>query len=93
MKAVSLFTGLFVVSVLRIGGLQAQEKKNLAYPDEKHFKNLRQLTTGGDNAEAYFGFDNEHITFQRTNPAEGLQCDQIFYGAIPSKKKNELIRK
>ena len=62
---------------------KAQEQKNLAYPDEKHFKNLRQLTTGGDNAEAYFGFDNEHITFQRQNPAEGIMCDRIFYGSIP----------
>ena len=77
--AVCLFSGIVA---------KAQEKKNLAYPDEKHFKNLRQLTTGGDNAEAYFGFDNEHITFQRTNPKEGLMCDQIFYGAIP-KSANE----
>ncbi|MBA3828469.1 MAG: PD40 domain-containing protein [Taibaiella sp.] len=59
--------------------------KGLAYADEVHFKNMRQLTTGGDNAEAYFGFDNEHITFQRTNPKEHLLCDQIFYGAIPKK--------
>ena len=59
----------------------------LVYADEKHFKNLRQLTFGGDNAEAYFGFDNEHIVFQRTNPEEGLPCDQIFYATIP--KKNE----
>ena len=65
--------------------LKAQEQKQtgLVYPDEKHFKNMRQLTTGGDNAEAYFGFDNEHITFQRRNPAEGVMCDQIFYGALP----------
>ena len=52
---------------------------SLVYADEKHFKNLRQLTFGGDNAEAYFGFDNEHIVFQRTNPADNLPCDQIFY--------------
>ena len=67
----------------------AQEAKNLAYPDEKHFKNLRQLTTGGDNAEAYFGFDNEHITFQRQNPKEGVMCDQIFYGAITKSAKEK----
>ncbi len=71
----------------------AQEKKSLAYPDEKHFKNMRQLTTGGDNAEAYFGFDNEHITFQRTNPAEGLSCDQIFYGSIKLKKDEKFTYK
>ena len=72
----------------------AQDSKSLVYPDEKHFKNMRQLTTGGDNAEAYFGFDNTHITFQRRNPAEHVDCDQIFYGEIPksAKKKFEYKR-
>jgi dipeptidyl aminopeptidase/acylaminoacyl peptidase len=69
--------------------LKAQEQKKLTYPDEKHFKNMRQLTTGGDNAEAYFGFDNEHITFQRTNPKEGVMCDRIYYGAISKSAKEE----
>ncbi len=62
--------------------LKAQDNKSLIYPDEKHFSNMRQLTTGGDNAECYFGFDNEHVTFQRTNPKEGVNCDQIYYGTI-----------
>ena len=74
------FTTLFL---LTSSLLKAQEQKPLAYPDEKHFKNMRQLTTGGDNAEAYFGFDNEHITFQRRNPNEGVNCDQIFFGSLP----------
>ncbi|MFM7055158.1 MAG: TolB family protein [Bacteroidota bacterium] len=51
---------------------------SLAYPLEKHFKNIRQLTFGGDNAEAYFSFDGKKITFQATNPKWGEQCDQIF---------------
>lgn len=59
-------------------------KDPLVYPDEKHFRNIRQLTFGGDNAEAYFGFDNEHVVFQRSNPEEGLKCDQIFYGTLPA---------
>src|ERR1700751_2687982 len=75
-----IFTVLFLLPGLLS---KAQEQKSLIYPDERHFKNMRQLTTGGDNAEAYFGFDNEHITFQRTNPKEGIMCDQIFYGTIP----------
>jgi tricorn protease-like protein len=75
------------------GLLKAQEQKSLSYADEKHFKNLRQLTVGGDNAEAYFGFDNSHITFQRTNPKEGLMCDQIFYGEIPKDKKKKFTYK
>ena len=40
----------------------------LQYPEEKHFKNLRQLTFGGSNAEAYFSFDGKYLIFQKTNP-------------------------
>ncbi|MES2704174.1 MAG: hypothetical protein V4649_16150 [Bacteroidota bacterium] len=65
---------------------KAQDPQTLTYSDEKHFKNIKQLTFGGDNAEAYFGFDNKHITFQRTSAKDGVPCDQIFYGAIPSGK-------
>ncbi len=55
------------------------------YPDEKHFKNVQQLTFGGDNAEAYWSYDSKHIVFQRTNARDGLMCDQIFMGKIPQK--------
>ncbi len=50
----------------------------LRYPQEKHLASLRQLTFGGDNAEAYFSFDDTRITFQSNNPAWQLECDQIF---------------
>ena len=46
--------------------------------DEKHLKNLQQLTYGGDNAEAYFSFDNQYLSFQSNNKKWGLNCDQIF---------------
>lgn len=46
--------------------------------DEKHLKNVQQLSYGGDNAEAYFSFDNTFLTFQSNNKNWGLQCDQIF---------------
>ena len=39
----------------------------LQYPQEKHFHNVRQLTFGGDNAEAYFSFDGKWLIFQKTN--------------------------
>lgn len=45
---------------------------------EKHLKNLTQLTFGGDNAEAYFSFDGKNLSFQSNNKAWGLECDQIF---------------
>lgn len=52
------------------------------YDQEKHLKNVRQLTFGGDNAEAYFSFDNKELVFQANNPAWGTECDQIFYMSI-----------
>lgn len=55
------------------------------YPEETHFKNVQQLTSGGDNAEAYWSYDSKYIVFQRTNPKEGLNCDQIFMGKVPQK--------
>jgi len=56
----------------------------ILYPDEHHFKNLQQLTFGGDNAEAYFSSDSKYLIFQRTNPKEGLFCDQEFIGKVPA---------
>jgi TolB protein len=57
----------------------------ILYPDEHHFKNIQQLTFGGDNAEAYFSFDSKYLIFQRTNPKEGLYCDQEFIGKVPAR--------
>ena len=45
-------------------------------PEEKHLKNVRQLTFGGTNAEAYFSFDETKLIFQTTREPYG--CDQIF---------------
>lgn len=50
----------------------------LIYPNEKHFASIRQLTFGGDNAEAYFSFNGKMLTFQSNNKAWDLKCDQIF---------------
>ena len=48
------------------------------YPQEKHLKDIKQLTFGGDNAEAYWSFDGKDIVFQANTKAWGLECDQIF---------------
>jgi len=82
---------LFFLGVALV--VKAQEPAGLVYPDEKHFSKMQQLTFGGDNAEAYYGFDNEHITFQHRNLSEGLMCDQIFYGAIPKSVKTKFESK
>lgn len=62
----------------------------LKYADESHFKNVQQLTFGGDNAEAYWSYDGKYLVFQRTNPKDGIICDQMFVGKVPTKKRGEV---
>lgn len=45
---------------------------------EIHFKSLKKLTYGGDNAEAYWSFSGDRLIFQANNPAWGETCDQIY---------------
>lgn len=48
-----------------------------ASPDEPHLANLRMLTHGGENAEAYFSADGKQLIFQSTRPGIS-RCDQIL---------------
>ncbi len=53
------------------------DAQSLLYPgEEQYFKSMKQLTFGGDNAEAYWSFDDEKLVFQASN--FGAECDQIF---------------
>ena len=76
---------LLVIALLSASTIYAQEAKpefnsnTLLYKgEEKHLSNVRQLTFGGDNAEAYFSFNGKMITYQMRNKANGKDCDQIF---------------
>ena len=68
-----------------------KQTESLQYDKEKHLKNITQLTFGGDNAEAYFSFDDTKLVFQSNYEKWGLDCDQIFYTEIKnSNMKNEM---
>ena len=43
---------------------------------EAHLTNIRQLTDGGENAEAYFSHDGRRLIFQSTR--DGRTCDQQY---------------
>src|SRR5690349_19568324 len=43
---------------------------------ERHLRNIRQLTFGGENAEAYFSHDGKRLIFQSTR--DGRSCDQQY---------------
>ena len=61
------------------------QSDSLHYSNETHFRNVQQLTFGGDNAEAYWSFNGKKIVFQRTSIKDGVPCDQIFVGDVPKK--------
>ena len=46
------------------------------FKGESHLQNIRQLTFGGQNAEAYFSYDASRLIFQSTR--DSLECDAIF---------------
>src|SRR5579863_9992489 len=50
--------------------------ESLTVPGEKHLGNVRQLTFGGTNAEAYFSADDKYLIFMHSG--EGVPCDQMY---------------
>lgn len=46
---------------------RSPEQIKITDPRERHLANVRQLTFGGQNAEAYFSFDGRKLIFQSTN--------------------------
>ncbi|MFM8440428.1 MAG: TolB family protein [Acidobacteriota bacterium] len=51
-------------------------QSSLELPGETHLRNIKQLTFGGENAEAYFSQDGKKLAFQ--SKRDNLKCDQIF---------------
>jgi Tol biopolymer transport system component len=71
---------LLAISI--VAGASADESSakesagRIHYEGERHLANVRQLTFGGQNAEAYFSADGTQLILQSTHGA--LQCDAIF---------------
>jgi TolB protein len=72
LATVALVTGLLQVS----GNAAEGEPGRVRYPGEDRLANIRQLTFGGQNAEAYFSFDGSELIFQSTRGDD--QCDVIY---------------
>ncbi len=70
---------LFITAGLLSGHPAIQERPRpdlLTSQEKKHLRNLRQLTVGGENAEAYFSADGQKLIFQ--SMPESRKCDQIY---------------
>ena len=75
MNSLRLLLLLLVAVLFCISPAKTQDNQ-LVRPGEKHLRNLKQLTFGGENAEAYFSSDGKQLIFQSTR--EGHGCDQIY---------------
>jgi len=54
-------------------------KDSLRFSGEHHLRNIKQLTFGGNNAEAYWSFDSNQLVFQSDWGKINAQgCDQIY---------------
>lgn len=67
---------LLVISLHPLTSGPAPAQEPAIDPREAHLADLRQLTRGGENAEAYWSPDGRELVFQSTRPP--YACDQIF---------------
>src|SRR5215208_5138917 len=69
---------LFGISaaVLSVGQSPVNKPSPVELPSEKRLRNVRQLTNGGENAEAYFSGRGDRLIFQ--SKRGGAECDQIY---------------
>ncbi len=57
-------------------------------PGETHLRNIRQLTHGGQNAEAYLSFDERRLVYQAQRG--DMQCDQIYVMDLDGKNRQRV---
>jgi Tol biopolymer transport system component len=70
-----IIISIVALKLLALTPCYSQTTENI---EDKHLKNIKQLTFGGDNAEAYFSFDGTKLSFQSNYKEWGVGCDQIF---------------
>ena len=74
--ALFLATAAIGTSGLSTVSAQTSNPPDMATAQEKHLRNVHQLTFGGQNAEAYFSADGKKLIFQSSHGE--VKCDQIF---------------
>lgn len=68
--------GLYMPGRIRLRAQEKQAEPLLLPEEQKHLKNVRQLTFAGQNAEAYFSADDKQLIFQ--HQGADVPCDQIY---------------
>ena len=84
MKTLVLFVAFILFALALAASGQSSNKQtsgsthtnSLALSTEKHLANMRQLSFGGENAEAYWDGNGSRLIFQ--SKRDGRACDQIY---------------
>jgi Tol biopolymer transport system component len=81
-----------IVAVVVAAGLGVSAQRTPP-PAERRLANIRQLTAGGENAEAYFSPDGKQLIFQ-SNPggAAATACDQMFTMSIDGSNRQQVSK-
>ncbi|MBU1099045.1 MAG: hypothetical protein KKA84_01480 [Bacteroidetes bacterium] len=80
-----MFKSIITIAIIFLSSC-SQPKENydpstdlLRFKGEVHLRNIKQLTFGGNNAEAYWSFDDKQLVFQSDwDKLNDHGCDQIF---------------
>lgn len=70
--------------IISVASMAAAQGGKVTFDGERHLKNVKQLTNGGENAEAYFSSDSKQLIFQ--SKRDGRGCDQIYRMNIDGSK-------
>jgi Tol biopolymer transport system component len=82
---------MFAFAVLLISAIALQGQSKSSAAAERHLANVKQLTSGGENAEAYFSPDGRQLIYQ-TNPGTPGTCDQIFTMDVDGSNKRQISK-
>lgn len=66
----------------------APPPRDWARADERHLARMTALTSGGENAEAYWSWAGDELIMQASPP--GAQCDRIFRLPVPATPTSQL---
>jgi Tol biopolymer transport system component len=72
-----MFRSFILFAIVAVFSVTGFPQENVSpVKGEKHLRNIKQLTFGGENAEAYFSFDGTKLIFQ--SKRDSRKCDQIY---------------
>ena len=69
-------------------GVRAASDATLSFSEETRISNIRQMTFGGTNAEAYWSYDGRFLTYQHSG--ENAKCDQIYRMGVDGRTTNQV---